>query len=134
MKYPYLKNTPLPIGVALALVVLFSFIPLINLIILCFDSLTVGFSKKTLTELGQFGDFFGGHTAAFTGSLSLVVITFFTFHQSKQQEIFFDHQSKQQTEFFEKQVIDSKRQIFIDGITLITQWDITSSGYDQLNN
>jgi hypothetical protein len=124
MNYQYLKNTPGLMKIALLLVAIFSAIPLVNLLMLSLNNLTIGYSKKTLTELGQFGDFFGGHTAAFTSSISLVVIIFFTFHQSKQQE-----------NFFEKQSIDNKnmsdRQFFIDGINLIAKWDISSPGCDQ---
>jgi hypothetical protein len=124
MKYPYLKNTPQLMIIAMALVAIFSVIPLANLIVLGLKNLTVRASEKSLAELGQFGDFFGGHTSAFTGSISLIVIIFFTFHQSKQQEM-----------FFEKQAADNKnisdRQFFLDGINLITQWDLSSPGCDQ---
>jgi len=124
MKYPYLKNTPQLMIIAIALVAIFSVIPLANLIVLGLKNLTVRSSEKSLAELGQFGDFFGGHTSAFTGSISLIVIIFFTFHQSKQQEM-----------FFEKQAADSKntsdRQFFLNGINLITQWDLSSPGCDQ---
>jgi hypothetical protein len=124
MKYQYFENTPKLMSFLLTLVFIGSLIPLINLIILCWEDFKVGFSAKSLETSGQFGDFFGGHTAAFTGSVSLVVITFFTFHQSKQQEIFFGKQSDDSKNM-------SDRQFFIDGINLITQWDISSSGCDQ---
>jgi hypothetical protein len=124
MKYQYMKNTPWFMIIAFVLLAIFSIIPLLNLIILASENLTIGFSKKNLSELGQFGDFFGGHTAAFTGSISLVIITFFTFHQSKQQEVFFRSQSLDTKKM-------SDRQFFIDGLNLITQWDISSPGCDQ---
>jgi hypothetical protein len=125
VKYQYIKNTPRWMIVVLAVIVIFSFIPLMNLIILGFNNLTIDFSKKTsLEQLGQFGDFFGGHMAAFTGSTSLVVIVLSTFHQAKQQKEFFEEQSKTTKNL-------SDRQFFIDGINLIAQWDISASGCDQ---
>jgi hypothetical protein len=90
MRYNYFKETPLWMIVVLSVVGLFAFIPIANLIVVGYKHLTIGLpSALSLTELGQLGDFFGGHTAAFAGSLSLVVVLFFTFHQAKQQRIFF---------------------------------------------
>lgn len=120
----YFGDTPKLMKTALGLIAIFSIIPLLSFTVLSLNNLKIGFSEKNIGELGQFGDFFGGHTAAFTGSISLVVITFFTFHQAKQQEEFFKHQTARTKEM-------SDRQFFIDGINLITQWDISSSGCDQ---
>jgi len=125
MRYDYLKETPrLMIGL-LVVVSLFAILPIANLIVIGSQNLKIGVSGNlSLTELGQFGDFFGGHTSAFAGSLSLVVVLFFTFHQAKQQRVF----------FLSQQAATSKtanRQFFLEGINLITQWDIKSPGCDQ---
>lgn len=125
MKYPYLNETP---GLLLALLVLlcvFAVLPIASLIAAGSENLKLGTpAHLSMTELGQLGDFFGGHTAAFAGSLSLVVVLFFTFHQAKQQRIFFDSQQAETTKHAE-------RQFFLEGINLITQWDIQSPGCDQ---
>lgn len=95
------------------------------MIVIGYQNLTISFSPRLdLTQLGQFGDFFGGHTSAFAGSLSLVVVLFFTFHQSKQQRVFF---LSQQADTLRT----TDRQFFLEGINLITQWDIKAPGCDQ---
>src|SRR5690606_2514844 len=90
MRYAYLKETPRWMILLLVVVGLFAIFPIANMIVVGYENLKVGSSVSLgLTELGQFGDFFGGHTSAFAGSLSLVVVLFFTFHQTKQQRVFF---------------------------------------------
>lgn len=125
MKYNYLKETPKWMLAMLFVVALLAIIPIANLIVVGYQNLEIGIpSNLTLTHLGQLGDFFGGHTSAFAGSISLVVVLFFTFHQAKQQREF----------FLEQQADISKtttRQFFLEGINLITQWDIESPGCDQ---
>ncbi len=125
MRYLYHKETPRWMLALLLVVALFSLLPIGNLIVVGYRHLKFGLaSGLTLTELGQLGDFFGGHTSAFAGSLSLVVVLFFTFHQAKQQRAF----------FLAQQADTSKtaiRQSFLEGINLITQWDIESPGCDQ---
>jgi len=109
----------------LVIVGLFAIFPIANLIIVGYNNLKIGLSPDlNLTELGQLGDFFGGHTSAFTGSLSLVLVLFFTFHQSKQQRDFFISQQADSSRA-------TNRQYFLEGINLITQWDIKSPGCDQ---
>jgi hypothetical protein len=111
--------------VVLAVVGLLAIVPIATLIVAGYRNLTVGLPPDlNLTELGQLGDFFGGHTAAFAGSLSLVVVLFFTFHQAKQQRIFFISQQADASK-------TAERQFFLEGINLITQWDIKSPGCDQ---
>lgn len=109
----------------LIVVALLALIPIANLLIVGYQNLEIGTpSNLTLPELGQLGDFFGGHTSAFAGSISLVVVLFFTFHQAKQQREFFLAQQADMSK-------TATRQFFLEGINLITQWDIESPGCDQ---
>lgn len=125
MRYNYLKETPRWMIFLLLVVSLFAIVPILNMIVIGYQNLTISFSPRLdLTQLGQFGDFFGGHTSAFAGSLSLVVVLFFTFHQSKQQRVFF---LSQQADTLRT----TDRQFFLEGINLITQWDIKAPGCDQ---
>ncbi|TDS97263.1 hypothetical protein [Erwinia rhapontici] len=125
MRYNYLKETPRWMIFILLVVSLFAIVPIVNMIVIGYQNLTISFSSRLdLTQLGQFGDFFGGHTSAFAGSLSLVVVLFFTFHQSKQQRVFF---LSQQADTLRT----TERQFFLEGINLITQWDIKVPGCDQ---
>jgi hypothetical protein len=125
MRYLYLKETPRWMLVLLVVVGLFAILPIANLIVLGYKNLKIGLpSDLSLAELGQLGDFFGGHTSAFAGSLSLVVVLFFTFHQAKQQRVFFLSQQADTSR-------TADRQFFLEGINLITQWDIKSPGCDQ---
>jgi hypothetical protein len=125
MRHDYLKDTPRWMIALLVVVGLFAIFPIANLIIVGYQNLKVGFSSSlSFAELGQLGDFFGGHTSAFAGSLSLVVVLFFTFHQAKQQRAFF---LTQQADTLRT----ADRQFFLEGINLITQWDIKSPGCDQ---
>jgi hypothetical protein len=125
LRYNYFKETPLWMIAVLAVVTLFAIMPIANLIVVGYKNLNIGLpSALNLGELGQLGDFFGGHTSAFAGSLSLVVVLFFTFHQAKQQRIFFLSQQEETS-------LTTNRQYFLEGINLITQWDIKSPGCDQ---
>ena len=125
MRYDYLKETPRWMIAVLVVVCLFAILPIANLIVVGYKNLKIGLpSDLNLGELGQLGDFFGGHTSAFAGSLSLVVVLFFTFHQAKQQRIFFLSQQADTSR-------TADRQFFLEGINLITQWDIKSPGCDQ---
>jgi hypothetical protein len=125
MDYSYIKNTPAWLVILIVTIIFVSILPLLNLFIVGYNSLDITFNNKfNLEKLGQFGDFFGGHTAAFTGSASLIVVLFFTFHQAKQQVEFF------QTQQLENKKL-SERDLFLQGINVITQWDIASPGCDQ---
>lgn len=109
----------------LGLTGVFAVMPLLNLIYLGSRNLEFAYKGDlSLSSLGQLGDFFGGHTAAFAGSMSLLVILFFTFHQARQQGNFFEVQQSETTRH-------SQRNFFLQGINLITQWDIASPGCDQ---
>lgn len=124
-RYNYLKESPRWMILLLGVISFLAIIPLVNLIVVGYQNFKIGFSGTySLGELGQLGDFFGGHTSAFAGSLSLVVVLFFTFHQAKQQRGFF---LTQQTDTLRT----ANRQFFLEGINLITQWDIKSQGCDQ---
>jgi hypothetical protein len=125
MRYDYFKETPRWMHVAIVVVGLFASFPIASVIVIGYKHLTIEQSPVlTLGELGQLGDFFGGHTAAFAGSLSLVVVLFFTFHQARQQRVFFLTQQAATSR-------TADRQFFLEGINLITQWDIKSPGCDQ---
>ena len=125
MRYNYLKETPRWMIYLLLVVSLFAIFPITNMVFVGYRNLKFSFSSSlNLSELGQLGDFFGGHTSAFAGSLSLIVVLFFTFHQAKQQRVFFLSQQA-----YTLRTAD--RQFFLDGINLITQWDIKAPGCDQ---
>lgn len=124
-RYNYLQKTPSWMKVALLLTASVALFPLGNLVYLGTHHLELGFTDAlSLTSLGQLGDFFGGHTAAFAGSMSLLVVLFFTFHQAKQQALFFE---TQRTEGIQQ----ANRTFFLEGVNLISQWDIASPGCDQ---
>lgn len=125
MSYNYFKETPRWMLALLLAVAFFALVPIVSLVFLGYENLHLNLSPDlTMAELGQMGDFFGGHTSAFAGSLSLVVVMFFTFHQAKQQrEFFLTQQAETKTA--------TSRQFFLEGINLITQWDIKSPGCDQ---
>lgn len=121
----YLKETPRWMIILLVALGLLAVFPILNLIILGSQNLDILSSKNLgLVKLGQLGDFFGGHTSAFAGSLSLVVVLFFTFHQARQQRVFFLAQQAETSR-------TADRQFFLEGINLITQWDIKSPGCSQ---
>lgn len=170
MNYDFKKNTPFWLGVLIVIPAILAIIPAFNLILILCKSFTFSLSPPalSLTELGQLGDFFGGHTSAFAGSISLAVVFFFTFHQSRQQSEFFQAQRRaedqhatdslalqrqqfeqqqeneadrtaqalgQQEDFFssQKQAEETRanRQFFLEGINLISQWDIKEPGCEQ---
>jgi uncharacterized membrane protein len=125
MHYDYSKNTPAWMKWVLGLTGLLAVMPLLNLIYMGGRNLEFAYTDElSLSSLGQLGDFFGGHTAAFAGSMSLLVVLFFTFHQAKQQSQFFEVQQRETARH-------SQRDFFLQGINLITQWDIASPGCDQ---
>lgn len=125
MHYNFLKETPRWMVALLMAVGILAVIPIISLIVAGCKNLVISFSADhNLSELGQLGDFFGGHTSAFSGSISLAVVLYFTFHQSKQQQVFFLSQQADASK-------TADRQFFLEGINLITQWDIKSPGCDQ---
>jgi len=125
MQKEFWKNTPLLMQVVLLFVGLFALFPFGNLLFMGVKHLKLGFAEEiNLSGLGQLGDFFGGHTAAFTGSLSLLAVLFFSYHQARQQAHFFQEQAKWDE-------LRTNRAFFLQGIGLITQWDIESPGSDQ---
>ncbi|MFP8780256.1 hypothetical protein [Hydrogenophaga sp. RWCD_12] len=125
MRYDYSKNTPSWMKWALGLAALLAIVPVSNLVFLGIRNLRFAYTGEIgLTGLGQLGDFFGGHTAAFAGATSLAVVLFFTFHQARQQSQFFVTQQEDAAKH-------SQREFFLQGINLITQWDIASPGCDQ---
>ncbi len=125
MQYDYSKNTPPNMKWVIALIGLLAVMPLLNLLWMGFFNLEFAYSEKLeLSNLGELGDFFGGHMAAFAGSMSLLVVLFFTFHQAKQQSQFFEEQQHATTH-------QSERNFFLQGINLITEWDMESPGCDQ---
>lgn len=124
-RYEYWKNTPRLLKLAIVALATVAIVPIANLVYLGFTQLKFGVeSPLEVATLGQVGDFFGGHTAAFAGSLSLLAILFFSYHQSKQQESFFHKQSEDEER-------NSTRTFFLEGIGLITQWDLAKPGADQ---
>lgn len=125
MHYDYSKNTPKWMKLVLGFTGVLAAIPLLNLIYIGGRNLEFAYKGDlSLSSLGQLGDFFGGHTAAFAGSMSLLVVLFFTFHQAKQQSQFFQVQQSETARH-------SQRDFFLQGVNLITQWDIASPGCDQ---
>ena len=125
MRYEYGTNTPRWLKIVLAVTGLLAIVPIANLVVMGYRHLSFSYTGDlSLTSLGQLGDFFGGHTAAFAGSTSLLVILFFTFHQARQQSQFFEEQQREAS-------LRSERNFFLQGIDLITQWDLASPGCDQ---
>lgn len=125
MRYEYAKNTPLWLKIVMVVTGLLAIFPLANLAFMGIHVLQFDYTAKPgLTELGQLGDFFGGHTSAFAGSVSLLVVLFFTFHQARQQSQFFEEQQRETSSRVE-------REFFLQGINLITQWDLAFPGCDQ---
>jgi hypothetical protein len=125
MHYDYAKQTPRWLKVALVVTGLLALVPIANLVFMGVQNLTFAYQGAlSISALGQLGDFFGGHTAAFAGSTSLVVVLFFTFHQARQQAHFFEAQQRGAAHHAE-------RDFFLQGINLITQWDLASPGCDQ---
>ena len=123
--YAYWKNTPWWMTAILAVTIAIALFPLGNLIYFGTKNLEFGLpGKLDLTQLGLLGEFFGGHTSAFSGTVSLFVVLFFTFHQAKQQRLFFEEQKADSLQ-------QSERDLLLQGINLITQWDIASPGCDQ---
>ena len=125
MRYDYAKNTPLWLKIALFAAGLLALVPIANLVFMGVHNLTFAYrGDLSISALGQLGDFFGGHTAAFAGSTSLVVVLFFTFHQAHQQAHFFAAQQREASQ-------NADRNSFLQGINLITQLDLASPGCDQ---
>jgi hypothetical protein len=125
MQKDYWKNTPLLMQTVLVFIGLLALFPLGNLFFLGIKHLELGFAGEiSLSGLGLLGDFFGGHTAAFAGSLSLLAVLFFSYHQARQQAHFFQQQA-------EGEDLRTSRAFFLEGVGLITQWDIASPGSDQ---
>lgn len=124
-EYSYRKNTPVwMIVVATCILCATIFLLLSAFWAGCHTLSFLGTPPETLSELGQLGDFFGGHASASIGSLTLLAVLFFSYHTSRQQQLFVEKQMTQTK-------TDAERQFFLDGINLVTQWDIESSGCDQ---
>jgi len=125
MNYTYLKETPRWMLLILALLGVLAALPIASLVVAGYENLRLEIPKGlSMADLGELGEFFGGHTSAFAGSASLIVVIFFTFHQAKQQRIFFVSQQDETSK-------NAERQFFLEGINLIAQWDIKSPGCDQ---
>lgn len=121
------KNTPpWMYGIGFAFLVLVLVLIVAGSAIWSGKSVLVFFGDRlgTLEKLGQLGDFFGGHISAFVGSITLLVVLFFSYHQGKQQEQFIAWQEQETARLHERQAL-------LHGINLITQWDIQSPGRDQ---
>lgn len=87
--YPFAKWTIVVFLVVLAL------IPLVDMIVNGYKNLYINFSGGlTLDKLGQLGDFFGGHTAAFAGLFSTALILYFSSKQLSMQQSQFKEQVK----------------------------------------
>lgn len=80
-------------AVALILLIGIGLLPLVNLATIGSNSLSLDWSTKaSLEQLAQYGDFFGGHTAAFSGALSVALILYFSLRQSQLQQEHFEEQ------------------------------------------
>lgn len=80
---------------SIMLLVLFALIPLFDMVVNGYNSLKIDFtSHLDIETLGQLGDFFGGHTAAFSGLVSTVLILYFSSKQLSLQQNQFKEQVK----------------------------------------
>lgn len=71
----------------LCLLSLLAVVPLVNLVVRGLADLKVDWAAGlTLEQLGQMGDFFGGHTAAVSGLLSVALILYFSTLQNKRTD------------------------------------------------
>lgn len=89
--------------------------------------LLYGFSSINsldLAERGQQGDFIGGHFGPAIGSITLAIVVVTSYLQTKQQNKFYEDQKRQTETFF-------FRQSFMDGISLVSQWDSQYPGCPQ---
>jgi hypothetical protein len=89
------KTYPLAKWTTITILVVFALIPLINMIVNGYNNLYINFSGGlALDKLGQLGDFFGGHTAAFAGLFSTTLILYFSSKQLSMQQSQFREQAK----------------------------------------
>lgn len=88
---------------------------IVSIVIVVFF-LTALFGHKLISHLGDYGtqgDFFGGHIAAVTGSLALLVVLFTGYVQTVHEQRF------------------RLREHFLAGIAVIGQYDVAAPGCEQ---
>lgn len=89
------KTNPTAKWMTVVCLIVLAMIPLVNMVVNGYNNLNVDFSERmSLEKLGQLGDFFGGHTAAFAGLLSTVLILYFSSKQLSLQRTQFMEQVK----------------------------------------
>lgn len=81
--------------IVVPLLVIFALFPLFDMVVNGYNSLKINFTTPLdIASLGQLGDFFGGHTAAFSGLVSTVLILYFSSKQLSLQQTQFKEQVK----------------------------------------
>ncbi|MEY3665073.1 MAG: hypothetical protein RLZZ153_1255 [Pseudomonadota bacterium] len=103
----YKQTLPLPLKLAIGAVCLLSAPPLVFYVVSFFAG------PKQLSELGAQGDFFGGHVAAITSSLTLLIVLVTGYLQQTSDRIF------------------RLREHFLAGLNVIGQYDVVNPGCEQ---
>ena len=106
----YKNRWPLPLKAAVVFIVILSIPPLIFYAAGLFTKST---GTPGLSELGAQGDFFGGHVAAITSSLTLLIVLTTGFVQQTYDRTF------------------RLREQFLSGLNVIGQYDIAKPGCEQ---
>jgi hypothetical protein len=103
----YQHRWPWPLKVGVALVVVLSTPPLVFYVIGLFSK------SANLGDLGSQGDFFGGHVAAVTSSLTLIIVLSSSYLQQAFDRTF------------------RLREHFLAGLNVIGQYDVAKPGCEQ---
>ncbi len=89
------KTYPVVKWLAVTFLIVLAMIPLVDMIVNGYNNLYINLGGRlTLDKLGQLGDFFGGHTAAFAGLFSTALILYFSSKQLSMQQFQFMEQVK----------------------------------------
>ncbi|WP_343633687.1 hypothetical protein [Roseateles sp.] len=104
----YRTTWPWPLRLSVLLIVILSTPPLLLYLLAVF-----GKTEEQLATLGPLGDFFGGHVAAISSSLTLIIVLTTSYIQQTSDRTF------------------RLREQFLAGLAVIGQYDIARSGCEQ---
>lgn len=123
--YSYIRGTPLWMWVCCGLLAILAALVLGSALYSSRGVLQLfGARFSNIQDLGSLGDFFGGHISSCIGSVTLLVVLFFSYHQSRQQQDFF---SKQEQSEGGRAIL----QFMLQGVDQIAQWELSNPGSDQ---